>query len=257
MSKEKRRAEKETKSKAKAVKKEPEVLAAEEAAKIAAAEEAKKAAAEEAERIKAEEAKKAAAEEAARLKAEEAKKARAAKKAAAAKTTTAGPAVGGEAKEKKSGRLTNAELAEMTIKLAAAVRAAQGSLDNVEDKLDDHESRIARLEVAVFPEKKAATSDGETAKEAEAKTEAASPSDTSATTATKSAEPDPVVTGVRVGYAYKYWHAETGSWGITSNIWAAKQASTGVYDPIWVWYDVNGHIDRLLTPEEVVRYTPA
>ena len=80
-------------------------------------------------------------------------------------------------------------------------------------------------------------------------------------------EPEPVVApapvsepsgtdGVNgVGKAYRYWNAITRTWKLSSDIWAAKQASNGVYDIIWVMYK-NGSIDHILSEEEIRAYTP-
>ena len=57
------------------------------------------------------------------------------------------------------------------------------------------------------------------------------------------------------GYAFKYWDAEKRLWFIKADIWAAKQAGNGVYEPVWVWYE-KGQIRRLLDADEIERYTP-
>ena len=57
------------------------------------------------------------------------------------------------------------------------------------------------------------------------------------------------------GYGYKYLQPLTGTYGLTSDIWKAKQTSNGVYDPIWVWYS-NGTIDHIMTDEELRKYVP-
>ena len=57
------------------------------------------------------------------------------------------------------------------------------------------------------------------------------------------------------GYAFKYWDAEKRFWFIKSDIWAAKQAGNGIYEPVWVWYE-KGQIRRLLDKDEIERYAP-
>ena len=58
-----------------------------------------------------------------------------------------------------------------------------------------------------------------------------------------------------VGKAYKYWDAETRTWGITSDYWAARQIGGDIWSVIWVWYS-DGQIDHLLSVEEMKRYLP-
>ena len=58
-----------------------------------------------------------------------------------------------------------------------------------------------------------------------------------------------------IGKAYKYWNAQSRTWRLSSDIWAAKQASNGIYDIIWVMYR-NGSIDHILSEEEIRAYTP-
>ena len=57
------------------------------------------------------------------------------------------------------------------------------------------------------------------------------------------------------GRAYKYWDYKTKTYGLKSDLWAAKQAGNGEYTPIWVWY-VDGNIDHILDKEEIKKYTP-
>ncbi len=58
-----------------------------------------------------------------------------------------------------------------------------------------------------------------------------------------------------VGKAYRYWNSGTRTWKLSSDIWAAKQVSNGVYDIIWVMYK-NGSIDHILSEEEIRAYAP-
>ncbi len=57
------------------------------------------------------------------------------------------------------------------------------------------------------------------------------------------------------GYAYRYWDAKTRTYGITKDIFAAKQISKGAYDPIWVWFK-DGKIDHILSIEELRKCAP-
>ena len=166
------------------------------------------------------------------------------------------PEVKVEAKTKKSSRLTNAELAEMTRKLALAVRDCQDSLDEAEDAIVDHEVRIRDLEVSVFGESKA--------KPKPVKKPEPTPEPEPMPEPEPEPKPEPKIE-IRstsgacykngAGYAFKFWQAETRTWGLTSDIWAAKQLSNGVYTPIWVWY-VKGKIDHILSNDEIKKYAP-
>lgn len=122
-------------------------------------------------------------------------------------------------------------------------------------KFSGHEGRLKKLEEAVFKQQNTGGSS------------AASPASTTATPAsaaqtTPSASPasQPVVQGDASwkngpGYAYTYWDYEAGCWQLSSDIWAAKQASNGTYSIVWVWYK-DGVIDHLLSKEEIRKYTP-
>ena len=57
------------------------------------------------------------------------------------------------------------------------------------------------------------------------------------------------------GYAYKYWDASRRLWLPTTDIWAAKQAGNGVYEPMWVWYK-KGQIHHVMDKEEIRKYVP-
>ena len=121
-------------------------------------------------------------------------------------------------------------------------------------KFSGHEGRLKKLEEAVFKQQNTGGSS------------AASPASTTATPAsavqtTPSASPasQPVVGGVSLkngpGYAYTYWDYKAKCWQLSSDIWAAKQASNGTYSIVWVWYK-DGVIDHLLSKEEIRKYTP-
>ncbi|MBR2795995.1 hypothetical protein IKE13_03005 [Candidatus Saccharibacteria bacterium] len=58
-----------------------------------------------------------------------------------------------------------------------------------------------------------------------------------------------------VGRAYKYYDPVTKTYGLSSDIWKAKQISNGNYEPIWVWY-ATGEIDHVLSKDELEEYLP-
>lgn len=53
---------------------------------------------------------------------------------------------------------------------------------------------------------------------------------------------------------FKYWDFRTRSYGLTADIWAAKQIDDD-YDPIWAWY-VDDAIDHLMDADEIRKYCP-
>lgn len=119
-------------------------------------------------------------------------------------------------------------------------------------KFSGHEGRLKKLEEAVFKQQNAGGSSAASSASAPA----------SAVQTTPSAPPasQPVVHGgVSLkngpGYAYTYWDYEAECWQLTSNIWAAKQASNDTYSIVWAWYK-DGVIDHLLSKEEIKKYTP-
>lgn len=57
------------------------------------------------------------------------------------------------------------------------------------------------------------------------------------------------------GLGYRYWDASSRTYGLTPDIWAAKQLSNGIYEPIWVWY-IDNRIDHILSKEELLKYAP-
>lgn len=57
------------------------------------------------------------------------------------------------------------------------------------------------------------------------------------------------------GHGYKYYDFEAQGFFITSDLWKAKQLGHGVYDILWVWYK-DGHIDHIMTGEELAKYCP-
>ncbi len=136
--------------------------------------------------------------------------------------------------------------------------------------IDNHEQRIKALEEAM-PKKLGAAKEcsdktetkTETCTETKsAKTKSAATKSTSKSAAasqTQEAECKDARVASWVkngpGYAYRYWDATTRTYGLTRDIWAAKQISNGLYDPIWVLYR-DGEIDHLLDKDEIKKYAP-
>lgn len=134
-------------------------------------------------------------------------------------------------------------------------------------KFSEHEGRLKKLEEAVFKQQNAggssAASSASTAATSATTTVAANTTagSASATQPASTAPPasQPVVRDASwrngPGYAYVYWDYEAKWYQLTSDIWAAKQASHGTYSIVWVWYK-DGVIDHLLSKEEIKKYTP-
>ena len=55
---------------------------------------------------------------------------------------------------------------------------------------------------------------------------------------------------------YKYWDWKAQCWKIKRDLFAAKAAGNGTWEPIWVWNDSNGELDHIMTPEEIESYCP-
>lgn len=139
--------------------------------------------------------------------------------------------------------------------------------NSFDGKFGKHEDRIKKLENAVFKQQNAggssaASSASTAATSATTATTNTTAAPASAVQTTPSAPPasQPVVHGgVSLkngpGYAYTYWDYEAECWQLTSNIWAAKQASNDTYSIVWAWYK-DGVIDHLLSKEEIKKYTP-
>ncbi len=62
---------------------------------------------------------------------------------------------------------------------------------------------------------------------------------------------------LRQGAYLDFWWRDpiTGDANISSDLWAAKQASHNNYTPVWVWYK-DGIRVRLLTDEEIKKFCP-
>ena len=146
----------------------------------------------------------------------------------------------------KAERMTVAKLTEICRTLAEATKECKET-----DR--DHEDRICKLEKAVFGVKPEPVPESKPGSEPEPKSE---PAPEPAKTENTEAKP---ISGAcyrnGAGYAFKFWQAATRTWGLTSDVWAAKQISNGVYDPIWVWYE-NGQIDHILSDDEIKKFVP-
>ncbi len=125
------------------------------------------------------------------------------------------------------------------------------------DQLTDHENRIKRLEdlagisTATTPDPATTTASGSANPPSDPGSKAA----TSPAPAITNPASQPVAPRNGPGYAYKYWDYKTHTWGLKADLWAAKQASNGMYVIVWAWYD-NDVIHHLLSDEEIKQYTP-
>lgn len=139
--------------------------------------------------------------------------------------------------------------------------------DGFDGKFGEHEGRLKKLENAVFKQSTGGSSSANTASTAATSATTAAAANTTAgsasATQTASTTPpasQPVVQGDASwrngpGYAYTYWDYKAKCWQLSSDIWAAKQASNGTYSIVWVYYK-NGVIDHLLSDEEIKKYAP-
>lgn len=57
------------------------------------------------------------------------------------------------------------------------------------------------------------------------------------------------------GKAYKYWSYRGKCWKLTSNIWAAQQFGSDLWEPVWAWYR-DGSIHHILNEQECEEYLP-
>ena len=123
-------------------------------------------------------------------------------------------------------------------------------------KFSGHEGRLKKLEEAVFKQQNT----GGSSAASPASTTAAPASAAQTTPPSASPVSQPVVQGDASwkngpGYAYTYWDYEAECWQLTSNIWAAKQASNDTYSIVWAYYR-NGVIDHILSDKEIKKYAP-
>lgn len=126
------------------------------------------------------------------------------------------------------------------------------NLANLTKNFSDHETRIAKLEKASFVTTETVTKDTDSdTKEPAPQAQAAQ------------AKSEPAAQVVPVAYSscgptmmYKWWDVRKKRWGYPKNdLFAAKQAGNGIWEPVWVW-TVNGQIDHVLSDEEIEEYCP-
>ena len=143
--------------------------------------------------------------------------------------------------------------------------------------LDDHETRIKKLEAAIgaksepapkpAPKKPASESTPKPAPQPETKPVATTqpitskPANVASTPAPQPAPAPKKATVVMatvctstpldgVGMAFKYFDIGNNCYDITGDIWKAKQMSNGMYTPVYAKYK-NGKVDHILTTEEL------
>ena len=188
-----------------------------------------------------------------KAKAADAAKAEIGKKEAAeaVKAAEAAKSVSKEEGEEKEKKTSIDDLLKCAEEQSNNIKKICRALSVHEKELKNHEERISCMEDFLFGDEVEAEDDAE--KEA-AKEE---PAEKAKETPKKPAEPADggVDSSDGPGQAYKYWDGKTRTYGVTANIWAAKQISKGDYDIIWVWYR-NDQIDHILSDEEIKRYAP-
>ena len=171
-----------------------------------------------------------------------------------------------ERSERGVARMTMQELFARIEDTANCMRtefeARDKRLDGHDDKLSDHEDRISRLEGAKpmtgKDASKDASNDVSSVEPTSGSTKfAPSPDDIPAPNNIKPEKEREVKPNNSngIGYGYRYWNGHERTWGLTQDIWKAKQISNGVYTPVWVWYE-GGQIDHICSPEEVTKYAP-
>ena len=127
-----------------------------------------------------------------------------------------------------------------------------------DEKLSDHEARLRKLEGT---ESGDSSKDSSTGKSADKGTDKATGGSSKDSSTGKSADKADAPKGPQGAWwngprkVYKYWDYESRTYRTTTDIWAAKQASGGNYDPIWAWFK-DGVIDHVLSNEEILRYVP-
>lgn len=157
-------------------------------------------------------------------------------------------------------------LKELAVRLAETANTFSNELEarderlNGHDKdLEDHEKRLAKLELAA-EQTASAPAEPETEPTAEPQNESAPQPEPKPQAEQSEPKALPAVvkgTGKNgPGMGYTYWDWQTKTWGITSDVWVAEQLSNGNWKGIWVWYK-NGVIDHELSREELAKYTPA
>lgn len=163
--------------------------------------------------------------------------------------------------------------------LSKDVRSSSSKLDKFElefDKLDKkfgqcgsilegHENRITEIERKLGmqqPAKEPTDSPKEDTKAAPANQPKDSSTKVSEEPEKKELTIDEELRASGFGYqngpvkAYKFWDYKTASWlGPKFDIFAAKAAGNGTYEPIWIWVK-DGSIDHVMTSDEIVKYCP-
>ncbi len=120
-------------------------------------------------------------------------------------------------------------------------------------RIDDYDKRIKELEKLYCMERDELTEQSDVAEETNPEPETASKTNPEPETEESSGKPCNRVAKSGPGYAFRYWDYKNKSYGLTSDIWKAKQK--GSYAPIWVWYD-DGQIDHILSNDELDEYVP-
>lgn len=157
-----------------------------------------------------------------------------------------------ELKKASAETMTLDDLAKWSSNQSKVIEGICSNLKKQAECISEHDERIAALEEEVSEMEEYFEEDEEEAEEVEQEELADEPEE-------EENPPqlcfDPNGTQDGPGYAYKYWVAESNTYGITRDIFAAKQASNGAYDPIWVWYK-DGKIDHALSIDELRKYAP-
>ncbi|MBR2725361.1 hypothetical protein IKF28_02340 [Candidatus Saccharibacteria bacterium] len=194
-------------------------------------------------------------EEEAKAKSEEAKASEEEKAKASEEKKAAADAVkkAAEKKGEEKGNMTLAELSECANRMTQLLKKTTDAITAHDQKLKEHDEAIAIINDYLFGDDDDADDAGEEPAVEEKAVEEVKAVEKAVETPE---EPAPFI-GLNdgPGYAYKFWDAKTRTYGISKDIWAAKQISNGAYDPIWVWYK-NGQIDHILSDDEIRRYTP-
>ena len=175
-----------------------------------------------------------------------------------------------ETKQRKRSVPTCAELAQLIAEatatnqesIAKIEQAVAGGFNAVNGRLDTLEQRVTKLEGGVSPCETTEPAKPEVGPEPDPVIEEINKNlqisiEADQTPEIEFAKDRIPVTGVHdgLGYGFRYWDYAAKTYRLVSNIFAAKQASNGAYDPVWCWYE-NGAINHELTPEEILEYCP-
>ena len=172
-------------------------------------------------------------------------------------------------KAKGSSETVAKESSEMQdcIKLLTKTLSEQKEiLCNHKETLSNHENRISILEEKL--DVKADAKTAEKADDADKADEAGKkPDDTKDVKTTDASDATQPQTKSQPQYTkypltngptrmYKFWDHQKQVWGFPKHdLFAAKAAGNGVWEPVWVW-TVNGEIDHFLSKEEIIKYCP-